>query len=320
MNQPIISIVLTTCNRPNLLPRAIESVINQTFTKYELIIVDDSGSPGLTKQIISRCNDERIHLISNSYNEGVSASRNKGIKSSKAGLITFLDDDDEFYPNFLEKVTDFFRDISPEIGFIWAGVKKVTDTLTGEILRFNRVFPVNFQTKEEAIIAATTMGNSFGLTLRREIFDIIGYYDETLTMCEDTELFFRLVKKFEFRALPEILVKIHRHEGEQLTDIDKDRLRLKLHLKILIDNADFISPYRNLFYIHYWRIAEMCYSTNIKHLGRRILLKMWKNNFHRKEIVKDFICYELYGYGFVKFEYLKNRNRFTYFLLTKLLK
>jgi glycosyltransferase involved in cell wall biosynthesis len=320
MDQPTISIILTTFNRPHLLPRAIESVLNQTFRKFELIIIDDSGKSVGTSQTIQTYNDERIRLISNSINNGVSASRNTGIRSSKAGLITFLDDDDEFYPNFLEKVTDYFRDISPEIGFIWAGVKKVTDTLTGEILRFNRVFPVNFQTKEEAIIAATTMGNSFGLTLRREIFDIIGYYDETLTMCEDTEFFFRLVKKFEFRALPEILVKIHRHEGEQLTDIDKDRLRLNLHLKILIDNADFISPYRNLFYIHYWRIAEMCYSTNIKQLGRRILLKMWKNSLHRKEIVKDFICYELYGYCFVIFENLKNRNGFIYFLLTKLLK
>ena len=99
------SIIIPTYNREHELPRAIESVLKQTYQDWELIIVDDGSTDG-TREVTTRYsgNDQRIHLVQHSRNKGVNAAKNTGISHAKGSWISILDSDDEFYPNALDNM------------------------------------------------------------------------------------------------------------------------------------------------------------------------------------------------------------------------
>ncbi|BAY15221.1 glycosyl transferase, group 2 family protein [Anabaenopsis circularis NIES-21] len=99
--QPIVSVVVPTFNRANFLPRAISSILQQTFSNFELIIVDD-GSTDNTDEVVKEFTDPRIMFLALGKNYGGGYARNQGIKAASAELIAFLDSDDEWLPNKLE--------------------------------------------------------------------------------------------------------------------------------------------------------------------------------------------------------------------------
>lgn len=291
---PTFSIIIPTYKRPHLLAKAICSVVNQTFGDFECIVVDDGCDP-VTVKVVQQFNDRRIVLIRHASNKGTSAAYNSGIKASRGFLISILDDDDEYYPTFLKKMYDFFKIAPSRIGFAWTGIRRVKDSPEGEVLLYERVWPSEFRHKEEAYIAATTIGNGFGLTIRRECFDVVGLYDETFQVAEDTEHLFKLAKAFAFATIPEVLVKIHHHGVGQLTHPDNDRLRLELHERVLMENHDLVLFYPKLYDVHFRRLAEISYSLGMKRKGRQILLKLLKNRPMHLSWFLDFVCYEWSG-------------------------
>jgi glycosyltransferase involved in cell wall biosynthesis len=308
MNRPLFSIITPTCRRPMLLQRAIRSVINQTFQDFELIVVDDACDPE-TAKIVGVFRDDRIIMIRHGQNKGAAAAYNTGIKASRGKFISVLDDDDEFYPEFLEKTNAFFQSAPSRIGFIWTGIINIKDTPHGEVLRDERIWPSDFDQREQGYIEATTIGNGFGMTMRRTCIDTVGLYNEGFQVCNDTEYLFRLAKSYEFSTIPEVLVKIHHYERGQLTHHDRDRLRADLHLRVLKENADFISPYPELFYIHSQRIAELYYNAGVKPPGRKTILMIWKRMPYRISILMDLICYESFGINAVKYWRQKSKTR-----------
>ena len=99
---PVVNVIIPTYNRAQLLPRAINSVIAQTFQDIKIIVVDDA-STDRTEEVVSSFQDPRIHYIRHSQNRGPSAARNTGIRASEAGqYLAYLEDDDEWFPNKLE--------------------------------------------------------------------------------------------------------------------------------------------------------------------------------------------------------------------------
>ena len=107
MNYPKVSVIIPTYNRQKLLPKAIKSVLNQTFKNFELIIVDD-GLTDNTKEIIKEFQkrDPRIKYIWQENFGAPAGPKNTGIKNSKGEYIAFLDDDDEWLPEKLERVIE----------------------------------------------------------------------------------------------------------------------------------------------------------------------------------------------------------------------
>ena len=144
-------------------------------------------------------------------------------------------------------------------GFIWTGITRVKDTDAGEKLLYSQTWPAQFQTKEQGIVEATSIGNGFGVCVKRECIETIGLYDESLLYGQDTEFLFRLVKHFEFGTIPEILVKIHHHNNLQLTDTRNTLVRLELRKKILHTHKDLLAVYPRAYYVHYQRVVEWSY-------------------------------------------------------------
>ena len=110
----MISVVIPLYNKENCVARTIESVLNQTYNSFEIVVVND-GSTDNSLKVVSSIKDERIKIFSKK-NEGVSIARNFGIQQSKGEYICFLDADDEWNPNFLESMCEAIK-MFPEYGF-----------------------------------------------------------------------------------------------------------------------------------------------------------------------------------------------------------
>jgi hypothetical protein len=171
----------------------------------------------------------------------------------------------------------------------------VKDTETGEIILSCCIWPSRFGTREKGLVAATSIGNGFGVCVRKICIDAIGMYDESLTVCEDTDFLFRLAQKFDFETIPEVLVKIHQHVNPQLNSDKNYLVRIEGREKILERYFDFIKLYPPLYYAHYKSYADLCYKFNVKLKGRKTMLSIIKNSPFRILNYMDLFFYELAG-------------------------
>lgn len=127
-NDILVSVVIPTYSRNTTLKRAIGSVLNQTYTNFEIIVVDDNpeGSEWRvsTAAIMAEYTDPRIHYIQNERNMGGGLTRNEGIKASKGEYIAFLDDDDEYYPERIEKqLKKFLESDNDKLALVYCHAK-----------------------------------------------------------------------------------------------------------------------------------------------------------------------------------------------------
>jgi glycosyltransferase involved in cell wall biosynthesis len=197
-----VSIILPTYNRAGLLGRAVESVLNQTFQDFELIIVDD-GSTDNTEKLVASFSTDKIRYVRHSNNKGVSAARNTGLRLAGGDYITFQDSDDEWMPDKLEKQIAIFKIAPPSVGIVYCGSVLVMHGRT----RYIRCF--EYRVKNHNIfsnIAERFFVTTPTLMLRRQCFEAAGGFDESLPVQEDWELFLRMSKLYSYIGIDEFLM------------------------------------------------------------------------------------------------------------------
>jgi glycosyltransferase involved in cell wall biosynthesis len=203
---PKISVVIPTKNRAHYVSSAIRSVLCQTYKDFEVIIVD-AASTDNTEEVINKLHDERIRRFCEKKDRGVSASRNLGIVLSRGEFIAFLDDDDLWTQRKLEKQLELIRS-NPNTGAVFSGSYIFRDDgkLIGSYLPSVRgkIFP--------RILERNYVGNCSGVLVRREAFDKIGFFDESLPAAEDWDMWIRLAKHYEFDYVNEPLFLYRIHE------------------------------------------------------------------------------------------------------------
>jgi len=225
---PKVTVILPTWNRAEWLEKSIDSVLTQTFSDFELIVVDDA-STDYSREIFERYSN-KIRTIIFPKNLGVSAARNAAILNSDSEWIAFLDSDDHWHPEKLQKQIEQtnFRPDCP-IHF------------TDEIWMRNgvRVNPKKKHQKREGWIfrpslALCLMAPSTVL-LRRKLLEVHGLFDERMPVCEDYDLWLRLSAQHPVALLQEKLMIRHGGHADQLSQrewgIDQYRVQ-SLH-KIL---------------------------------------------------------------------------------------
>lgn len=293
---PCFSVITPTYKRSELLKRNISSLQNQTFGDYEHIIVDDACDSA-TSDMVSQINDPRIIYVSHPMRQGAAASYNTGIKNSRGDFILFLDDDDEYLPAFLEKVKERFSE-EKNLDFIWTGIARIKDSDTKESLICNLKWPSKFDNREQALMAATSIGNGFGLCIRRKCIESIGLYDEGLIVGSDTDYLFRIAENNYFETIPEILVKIHQHGYSQLTDRSNDTERIS-GKEIILKRYDYLlNKHPRLYFTHYHAFMATCYKAGEKRKGRKAIISILKRNPLSLLTYADFVSYELTGKSF----------------------
>src|SRR5688572_9163762 len=120
--RPTFSVVTPTFNRRDTLPRAVASVLSQTFSDLELVIVDDASSDSYATAL-ARLDPLRIRVIRNTINRGAAGARNVGIHAARGTYVSFLDDDDEYLSSFLESTHAALREMPSQIALSWCGAK-----------------------------------------------------------------------------------------------------------------------------------------------------------------------------------------------------
>ncbi len=184
---PTVSVIITSYNRENCLGEAIESIIKQSFTDWELIIVDDGSTdhaPEIAKQYAEK--DNRISLIVQN-NGGVAAARNTGVENTTGELIAFLDDDDISHPERLQRQVALMQ-ANPDIS---ACVTNYCPIGTTQGTTRNE--------KSEWIWQGT------GHILRRNVYVALGGYRKFFRLGEDTDFFLRFNERFQYTFIDEVL-------------------------------------------------------------------------------------------------------------------
>jgi len=216
MRDPTVSVVIPTYNRAHLVCRAIRSVLAQSYSDFELLIIDDCSQDG-TEDAVRSIDDPRIRYFRSEANFGVSHSRNVGIRLSRGEYVAFLDDDDEYMTDFLRETTGVLAEAPLTVGCTWCGIRRVEVTAEGErIVEEDLWNPSPSRESFRSYFVHRRFGTNRGFTVRRSAFDEVGLFNEALRTAEDAEFFFRIVAVKEFRVIPKILIRCHIHGGPRL--------------------------------------------------------------------------------------------------------
>ncbi len=232
-NGALVSIVIPTYNRAHLIVKALNSVLSQTYRPIEIIVVDD-GSIDESHTVINNWKldnedeDTKIYMIRQN-NAGACSARNKGIEYARGEFIAFLDSDDEWLPQKLERQMERFESTSlPNVGVVTCGtyevkgneVKMWVPTVKGDAL-------------EDLLLHRRVGIGPPYLLCRREIFTEGGVlFDELLPARQDFDLAIQILQKYQIDFVPEPLLRIHHHSGDRVFTPHRalkasERLRVK---------------------------------------------------------------------------------------------
>lgn len=210
-NNPLISVVIPTYNRMNSVCNAIDSVLNQTYSNIEIIVVDD-GSTDNTANRLEQYGDKIKYI--KQINGGVSSARNTGIRSSEGEYLAFLDSDDIWYDDKIEKQMKFFQDNEDSIlALVYVDVIRTSGD--GKTIESRRPYDRNRILGFIDVFIYPYLGPSTVL-LKTECINKEMAFDESLKTAEDLQFFLEIASKYNIGYLNEVLGEI-RHVDDGLS-------------------------------------------------------------------------------------------------------
>jgi glycosyltransferase involved in cell wall biosynthesis len=262
MSDPTVSIVMPTYNAAKFIHQTIQSVLNQIFTDFELLILDD-GSSDRSLEIANQyaLSDRRIQVFSHP-NQGVSATRNRGIKLAKGNLIAFLDADDIWFPDKLAAHVAHFQ-ANPNLAVSFSRVEFMTleGEPTGQVST-SRLFHL----KPEDFLYENPTSTMSNPVARAEIFAQVGGFADDMSYSEDLEWLFRVIchqreglPPWQIEGIDRILV----YYRASPAGLSASLYRMESGWDILIDRAREYAP--DLVKQHY----SLARAVHLRYLARR---------------------------------------------------
>jgi len=210
-SESLVSVIIPNYNHAQYIGDAINSVLNQTYSNYEIIFVDD-GSTDNSREVIAEFGDQVQYIYQK--NAGLSAARNTGIKASKGSLIGVLDADDMYEPDYLSTLVYALQE-NPDADGVYCGYQFVDHM--NNLLPQIEARPV----EPDKLYSALFDGNFFvpeSIFLQRYVYDTVGLFDEALRACEDWDVWLRVAKKFKVIYSTKILARHRVLPGSMSTD------------------------------------------------------------------------------------------------------
>lgn len=232
---PLVSVIIPTYNRANLVGKAVKSVLAQSYQNFEIIVVDNASCDN-TAEVINSIIDNRIKFIKHDVNRGPAASRNTGLKNSGGDYITFLDSDDEWLFGKLACQLDVFKEDEDGIGLVFTnGFNEAINAMAIRELLSSGIYYDPRKDKFYPLKKLITPPSSW--MLPREVTKKIGYFDEAMITWDDGDYLARIAYEFPVYFLNKDLVIWHAC-GVHLNVMNHDLINGKeLFLK---KNYDFI--------------------------------------------------------------------------------
>jgi glycosyltransferase involved in cell wall biosynthesis len=248
-----VSVIIPTYNRAHLVGRAIQSAFNQTCQDFEVIVVDD-GSTDNTGEVVKSFNDPRIHYIRHSENRGVATARNTGIDAAHGEYIAFLDSDDEWLPEKLQHQLDIFREADEEVGLVYS--------------EFVRVYPNGKVKRHREAARGVSVGFTCTWLVKREVFESIEGFDETMPALEDMEISIRIRQKYAVLYDPSVILRYYITEGSACRNVRNIRLATG---KLIERYADIVT--RDELANWYFMLGKACIMEGEMSKGRASLFR-----------------------------------------------
>lgn len=200
---PTVSVIIPTYNRAHLVGRAIQSVLEQTYQNFEIIVVDDASTDDM-EEVVKGFSDQRIHYFRHEQNKGGGAARNTGVKKARGDFIAFLDSDDEWFPSKIEKQLRIFYKGNAKLGAIGTGISIYSTRHESKI----KIPSGSFGNIHKKLLQGNSWpGSTSTIMIKRECFKKVGLFDELLEAGQEYDLYIRIAKHYYFDVVRELLVK-----------------------------------------------------------------------------------------------------------------
>ena len=301
--QPLVTIITNTKNRASLISRCIESIQRQTYQNYEHIIAD--GGSDNTKEVVAAYKDPHIKYITIPVGGPVVQTR-EAFKLSKGDFITFLDDDDEYLPEKIEKQLELITSLPNDYGFIY-GSMSYYDNNTKEYLYDHSASIEGGKEILPIAIAKATICGTPTLMFRRNVFEAIGgtWISDIGNEMSDWALCCKALKQgWKVAALKESYLKIYiNHQSVRMSDSrfykDNGWRYIKFHNYFLAEYADLFKSYPKVGALHYENLIYYYLAE-----GKiKVAFHMWYNLIKARSDFRSFIILPYYICKQIKNEY-----------------
>lgn len=211
MSEPLVSVIIPTFNRPALLTRAVDSVLQQSYRNFEIIIVDDGSTDELALRTLEDLSNRspKISILRNASRRGAAAARNRGIEHAGGTCIAFLDDDDEWIPYKLDRQVIYLKS-NPGVGVV-------------SCWYIRRVGRTQWYVKKPAVITREDLlwenflGSFSFCMITREVIHAVGLLDEELPGSQDRDYWIRAAEQYKLGVVPEHLAIQNERSSGRIT-------------------------------------------------------------------------------------------------------
>lgn len=298
-----VSVIMPVYNRESVVSRAIESVLQQTYTHFELIIVDD-GSTDNTLQTIQTFTDSRIRTIRLSKRKGAPAARNIGIQQAKGDWMAFQDSDDVWHKEKLEKQVNHIPEEAELLPIIYTSFCRHKH---GQ----QTIIPSNDGRNKQGFIHKELLWENFISTqtvlMHKQCIERAGFFAEDMPRFQDWELWLRISQHYPFIWVNEPLVDVYYSEQS----ISADQMSIvHAYEKILEKHQHLFQRAGSKYYAHllFSYGHNLCLAGNVSQ-GRNLLFKSWRCDVLSYRSAVSFIA-SLFGKRFYHktYSYLKHNG------------
>lgn len=272
----MVSIVLPTYNGAKYIKDSIQSIIEQTYTDWELIVIDDCSIDS-TNIIVSEFvkKDKRIKLFKNKKNMRLPASLNIGFSKAKGEYFTWTSDDNLYKPYAIEQLLKALQE-NTNIGLVFSRMENIDASGKSKGLSYP---PKDIKELHYHNI----VGASFMYT--RTVYDKIGDYDTNKFLMEDYDYWLRISRIYTLKYLPDVLYQYRQHENS-LTE-SRNKLVLESKIRLLEEELSLTELNNDILRMLYKELAEASFSLNRYEEMKKYLLKMKQVSKNMKDVRKE---------------------------------
>lgn len=215
--RPVVSVIVPTRNRPEMLAEALQSILNQTCRDFEIIVVNDGGSDEAADVAASLDTAGKIRYLKLQQNRERSAARNAGIRISKGKYIAYLDDDDIFYPDHLQTHVSYLANTGCAVSYS-GSCMAIQEKKNGRYVVGKRGL-IPSRPFDRNLLLAMNFIPILCIVHERECLQKSGFFDEELRTHEDWDLLIRLSQHFTFGRIEKVTTEFRRrHDGSTTTN------------------------------------------------------------------------------------------------------
>ena len=218
MQCPLVSIIMPTKDRLDMLERAVDSILAQTYSNWELVVVNDGGES--ISQLIGRKNSSgRIHCIENKISHGQAKARNMALDAAKGDIICYLDDDDLYMPHHLDVVVKALSVDGRD--FIYTDAVIIKELGSGKEMARSNPYKHQRYSRQRLLVTNYIPINTWAH--KRHCNKEVGVFDDTLSCYEDWEFLLRLSEKYDFHHVEGITVEV-RHRMDKVDNVSRKHM------------------------------------------------------------------------------------------------